>query len=86
MVKNISAGTSRRIVNLLLALAVGVSASISVTAPARALEVTSEQRQLCMGDAFRLCGSEIPDGDRVLVCMRAKKALVSSQCRAVLPR
>ena len=86
MVKHIATGARRRIVNLLLAASVGLSASVSLTAPARAIEVTSEQRQLCMGDAFRLCGSEIPDVDRVLVCMRAKKALVSSQCRAVLPR
>ena len=76
----------RRIVDLLLAVSIGISASVSLTAPVRALEVTSEQRQLCMGDAFRLCGSEIPDVDRVLGCMRAKKALVSSPCRAVLPR
>jgi hypothetical protein len=86
MVKHFPAGVTRRIVDILLAVSVGISASVTLIAPVRAIEVTSEQRQYCMGDAFRLCGSEIPDVDRVLVCMRAKKALVSSQCRAVLPR
>ena len=72
---------SRRIATALLGLALG-----AVPDTARALEVTSEQRSACMGDAFRLCSSEIPDVDRVLVCMRVHKASLSDHCRAVLPR
>jgi hypothetical protein len=30
---------------------------------------TAEQQQYCSGDAFRLCGSEIPDVDRITACM-----------------
>ena len=86
MITHIVAGFSRRTILAIVTVSLGLSATVSLTAPARAFDVTAEQRQYCMGDAFRLCGSEIPDVDRVLVCMRAKKSLVSSQCRAVLPR
>jgi len=42
---------------------------------------TPEQQQACTGDAFRLCGSEIPDVDRVTACMIARKAELSPGCR-----
>jgi hypothetical protein len=44
---------------------------------------TSEQAQLCSGDAMRLCGSEIPDVDRITACMMKKRAQLSEGCRAV---
>jgi hypothetical protein len=40
-----------------------------------------EQQQACSGDAFRLCGPEIPDVDRVTACMVARKAELSPGCR-----
>src|ERR1700712_6089794 len=43
---------------------------------------TPEQQQACSGDAFRLCGPEIPDVDRVTACMVARKAELSPGCRA----
>src|ERR1700742_1972410 len=43
---------------------------------------TPEQQQACQPDAFRLCGPEIPDVDRVTACMIAKKSQLSPQCRA----
>lgn len=42
---------------------------------------TPEQQQACSGDAFRLCGPEIPDVDRVTACMIARKAELSPGCR-----
>ena len=42
---------------------------------------TQDQQQACTGDAFRLCGSEIPDVDRVTACMVARKAELSPGCR-----
>ncbi len=42
---------------------------------------TPEQQQACSGDAFRLCGSDIPDVDRVTVCMIRNKAQLSPDCR-----
>jgi hypothetical protein len=44
---------------------------------------TQEQAQLCSGDAMRLCGSEIPDVDRITACMARKRAQLSEGCRAV---
>lgn len=42
---------------------------------------TPEQQQACTGDAFRLCGSEIPNIDRITVCMIRHKARLSPGCR-----
>jgi hypothetical protein len=42
---------------------------------------TPEEQQACSGDAFRLCGPEIPDVDRVTACMVARKAELSPGCR-----
>ena len=42
---------------------------------------TPEQQQACSGDAFRLCGPEIPEVDRVTACMIARKAELSPGCR-----
>ena len=44
---------------------------------------TQEQQQLCTGDAMRLCGSEIPDVDRVTACMIAKQSQLSDGCKSV---
>jgi hypothetical protein len=42
---------------------------------------TPEQQQACTGDAFRLCGPEIPDVDRVTVCMIRNRSQLSPGCR-----
>lgn len=54
------------------------------TSPVRAF--STEAQQMCTGDAFRLCSSEIPDIPRVRACMVQKKAEVSPGCRAVMDR
>ncbi len=61
-----------------LMLATALSVSLLPTA-GRAY--TPEQQQACSGDAFRLCSAEIPDVDRVTVCMIAKKSQLSPGCR-----
>jgi len=43
---------------------------------------TPEQQQACSGDALRLCGSEVPNIDRITACMIAKRSLLSPGCRA----
>jgi hypothetical protein len=42
---------------------------------------TPEQQQACSDDAFRLCSAEIPDVDRVTVCMVRNKSQLSPGCR-----
>jgi hypothetical protein len=43
---------------------------------------TAEDQQACMGDAFRLCGSDIPNVERITACMIRQKAQLSPRCRA----
>jgi hypothetical protein len=43
---------------------------------------TPEQEQMCSGDAFRLCGPDIPDVDRVTACMVRQRSQLSPGCRA----
>jgi hypothetical protein len=42
---------------------------------------TPEQQQACSDDAFRLCSADIPDVDRVTVCMIRNKSQLSPGCR-----
>jgi hypothetical protein len=42
---------------------------------------TPEQEQACSGDAFRLCSADIPDVDRVTVCMIRNKSQLTPGCR-----
>ena len=47
---------------------------------------TDEERGACTPDVFRLCGSEIPNVDRIIACMKSKRASLSSACRLVFER
>jgi hypothetical protein len=70
-----------RIGNFQLGFMLATVLSISIwSAAARAY--TPEQQQACSGDAFRLCGSDIPDIDRVTACMVRNKSQLSPSCRA----
>jgi hypothetical protein len=66
-----------RPVGALLAAAAGFSMLASA-----ASAYTQEQQQACTPDAFRLCSSDIPDVDRVTVCMIRNKSQLSPACRA----
>jgi hypothetical protein len=54
---------------------------LAVAAPTASQAYTPEEQQACSGDAFRLCSSDIPDVDRVTVCMVRHKAELSPGCR-----
>ena len=62
---------------LLLATALAVS-----MLPTAGRAYTADQQQACTGDAFRLCSSDIPDVDRVTVCMIRNKDQLTPGCRA----
>jgi len=47
---------------------------------------TAEQQRFCSNDAFRLCSSEIPNVDRITICMRKHKASLSDGCKAVFDK
>jgi hypothetical protein len=57
-------------------------AALSVAAlPTAGHAYTPEEQAACQPDAFRLCGSEIPNIDRVTACMVAKRAQLSPECK-----
>jgi len=45
---------------------------------------SDEARQMCTGDAFRLCSAEIPNVSKVIGCMVKHRADLSPGCRAVM--
>jgi hypothetical protein len=67
---------------LVLAFAVSFSALSSSSSFA----FSAEAQQMCTGDAFHLCSSEIPNVSRITACMIKQRANLSSGCRIVLDR
>ncbi|WP_029583876.1 hypothetical protein [Bradyrhizobium sp. URHD0069] len=65
---------------LVLAFAVSFS-SLSSTS---GFAFSAEAQQMCTGDAFRLCSSEIPNIPKITACMVKHKAELSTGCRAVM--
>jgi hypothetical protein len=64
---------------LLLAFAFSFAA-----ASTESFAFSAEAQQMCTGDAFRLCGSEIPNIERITACMIKQRASLSTGCRAVM--
>jgi hypothetical protein len=67
---------------LILAFAFSVSALSSSSSFA----FSAEAQQMCTGDAFRLCASEIPNIPAITACMVKNKAKLSAGCRGVMDR
>jgi hypothetical protein len=67
-----------------IGLTLGLALSISTVATSSSFAYSARAQQMCMGDAFRLCSSEIPNIARITACMRRNKAHVSRGCRAVI--
>ena len=66
-----------------LVLVSGLAASAQGTPEQRSAQGTPEQRSACVGDAFRLCGAEIPDVSRITFCMKVNFSKLSPGCKAV---
>ena len=64
-----------------LALGVALAALIVAALPTVGHAYTPEEQAACQPDAFRLCGSEIPNIDRVKACMLARRAQLSPECK-----
>jgi hypothetical protein len=47
---------------------------------------SAEAQQMCTGDAFRLCSSEIPNIPKITACMIKQRANLSAGCRTVMDR
>jgi hypothetical protein len=67
-------------------LALTVAISVSALSSSSGLAFTVEAQQMCSGDAFRLCSSEIPNIPRITACMVRHRSDLSPGCRAVMDR
>lgn len=62
-------------------LGVALAAFSLAVLPTPGHAYTPEEQAACQPDAFRLCGSEIPNIDRVKACMVARRAELSPECK-----
>jgi hypothetical protein len=67
---------------LVLAFAVSFAALSSKASFA----FSAEAQQMCTGDAFRLCSSDIPNIPAITACMFKHRADLSAGCRTVMDR
>jgi hypothetical protein len=67
-------------------LVLACAASFSALSASASLAFSAEAQQMCTGDAFRLCSSEIPDVAAITACMMKQRARLSAGCRTVMDR
>jgi hypothetical protein len=67
-------------------LVLAVAASVFALSSTSSLAFSDEAQQMCTGDAFRLCSSEIPNIPKVTACMMKHRADLSTGCRMVMDR
>jgi hypothetical protein len=73
--------------NLSKCLAIVGIALCAISVPTASFALgTAEERNACTGDVFRLCSSEIPNVDRIVACLKSKKANLSTACQSVFDR
>jgi hypothetical protein len=67
-------------------VALALAASMSAPSAQPSLAFSAEAQQMCTGDAFRLCRSDIPDIPAITACMFKHRSELSSGCPAVMNR
>jgi hypothetical protein len=60
--------------------------STSVILASGAFAFNFEAQRVCGSDALRLCSSEVPDVERITLCMRKQRAKLSNECRSMVER
>ena len=60
--------------------------AFAVLSSSQSFAFSAEVQQMCTGDAFRLCSSEIPNVPKITACMFRHKAELSTGCRTVMER
>ena len=63
-----------------------IATTMSVFTAHQSFAFSAEARQMCTGDAFKLCSSEIPNIPKITACMISHRAQLSSGCRAVMDK
>lgn len=67
-------------------LALAFTVAVSTLSSTASFAYTAEAQQMCTGDAFRLCSSEIPNIPKITACMIKHRSDLSPGCRAVMDR
>jgi hypothetical protein len=67
-------------------LVLAFALSLSTLSATGSFAYTAEAQQMCTGDAFRLCSSEIPNISKVTACMIKHRTELSPGCRAVMDK
>jgi len=67
-------------------LAVAFAVALSTLSSGASLAFSAEAQQMCTGDAFRLCSSDIPNIPAITACMHRHRADLSAGCRTVMDR
>jgi hypothetical protein len=65
-------------------LVLAFAASVSALSPTASFAFSAEAQQMCTGDAFRLCSSELPNIPRITACMVKHRLDLSAGCRTVM--
>jgi len=66
------------------ALAAAFAVTFSALSSSASFAFSPEAQQMCTGDAFRLCSSEIPNIPAITACMYKHRANLSTGCRTVM--
>ena len=78
-----SASFTSKVRQATLVLAVAMISSLYAS---QSFAYTAEQQQMCTGDAFKFCSSEIPNIPAITACMYKHKAELSAGCRSVMDK
>jgi hypothetical protein len=65
-------------------LVVAFAVSVSALSSTASFAFSAEAQQMCTGDAFRLCSSEIPNISKITACMIKQRTSLSPGCRRVM--
>jgi len=57
-------------------------AALTLAAPPALAQGTAEERSACMGDAFKLCLSDIPAVSKIEACLEKNERQLTPACRA----
>lgn len=80
---------NRRRICLRTCLGAGLLMALSIIGQGRALaqgtpQGTREQQAACQPDVMRLCGSAIPDVDRIVACLKYNEPNLNPACHDVM--
>jgi hypothetical protein len=67
-------------------LVLAFTLAVTAVSSTESFAFSAEAQQMCTGDAFKLCSSEIPNIPKITACMFKHKAELSAGCRAVMDK